>query len=227
MKRIFFSKLHKREGNGGYTLVELIVSIAILGVVMVGAFALMTSGGNQFARINGRIDLQYAAQQALSHMGQEVIDTDAGMVYETAAKADGSGPDKDYIMLVDRKVTGSDKEYTVHTYVLEDGKIYYNEAAYSGSLPTNVGTVKQNTVNAGHILAEHVTALTFTPTAVSKPTDTGTVELVKSLKIEMTMERRKQTYEGSQVTSLRNRVLHGESLSALESALNPPAPAAP
>lgn len=213
--------------NGGFTLLELIISIAILSVVMTAALAFMQGGAFQFARINGRIDLQYAAQQALSHIGQEVIDTDAGMVYEPEAKADGSSGDTSYLMLVDRVVTGSTVTYSVRTYVLDGEKVYYNEADYSDSLPTDTGAVKQDAIDAGHVLADHVTAFSFKPYAVDSTSDAGTKQIVRSMRLEITMEYRKQSYTGTQVTSLRNEVLHAETLPDLESALNPPEPATP
>ena len=44
-----------KNDNRGFTLVELIVSIAIFSIVMLMAFSFMVSGARTFSNVNSRI----------------------------------------------------------------------------------------------------------------------------------------------------------------------------
>lgn len=72
MHCISHEKLHKTAGNNrGFTLIELIISIAILAVVMVAALGFMGTGANLYTRNSIQIGLQNASEQALTQMDQK------------------------------------------------------------------------------------------------------------------------------------------------------------
>ena len=60
------------RGEGGFTLAELLISVAILGIVMAGLLGLLTASRNAYSRGSGTIEAQQNARLALDRMGKEI-----------------------------------------------------------------------------------------------------------------------------------------------------------
>lgn len=130
-----------KNDNRGFTLVELIVSIAIFSIVMLMAFSFMVSGARTFSNVNSRIDRQLKAQLALSHISDTLMNSSSGVcvrdgkVYVLNDSDDGVG-------------------YTVQVYGLDETS---HELRY--------GTETQKVAPTA-VSADGVTTLTYT-TAVT------------------------------------------------------------
>lgn len=61
-----------RRGNAGFSLVELLVVIAVLGLVMAGALGLLESGMRSYALGAARTEAQQAARVGLERMAKEL-----------------------------------------------------------------------------------------------------------------------------------------------------------
>ncbi len=136
MHCISHKKLHRGSGNdGGFTLIELIISIAILAVVMVAALGFMGTGANLYTRNSIQIGLQNASEQALTQMDQEILDADTGLVWKAAD--DSEAP---YLILVSRTGGTDSTSYSVESYAFDkaSGNLYYKKsgdtAVLSGAL---------------------------------------------------------------------------------------------
>ena len=212
MHSIIHKKLHKGPGNNrGFTLIELIVSIAILAVVMVAALGFMGTGANLYTRNSIQIGLQNASEQALTQMDQEILDADTGLVWKAAA----DGSEAPCLILVNRTGGADSATYTVESYAFDkaSGKLYYKKSGDTAVLSGDASGIVSDTVATGHVLAENVTAVTFTPFG-EQDTTTG-IRLARSVTITLTMEKRGLSYTGKQTTAFRNRVLYGQDFSAL------------
>lgn len=212
MHCISHEKLHKTAGNNrGFTLIELIISIAILAVVMVAALGFMGTGANLYTRNSIQIGLQNASEQALTQMDQEIIDTDTGLVWKTA-EDDTEAP---YLILVNRTGGTDSTSYSVESYAFDkaSGNLYYKKSGDTAVLSGDVSGVVSDTMASGHVLAENVTDMTFTPFG-EQDTTTG-IRVARNVTIELTMEKRGLSYTGKQTTAFRNRVLYGQDFSAL------------
>ncbi len=171
-----------KENNKGFTLVELLVSIALVSVVSVGVFGLLLSGSKSFNNISYSLRLQVESQLALTQMKEYIIDADAGIAWNNAQKT---------LYIVNKDDT---KPLTV--IKLQDGCIYLRCSEIIENIPDT----------DWNILTEHVEDLDFSfapmtgdpPAVATTPT-----ELTLTLK----MKRESKEYTGTQTIALRNAPL--------------------
>lgn len=80
MKRFF---KRKQTNNKGFSLVELIISFALLGVVAIGVFMVMSAGSNMFTSVDRQINVQYKSQTAMAQFQQYFMGCSKGItVYD-------------------------------------------------------------------------------------------------------------------------------------------------
>ena len=60
------------RGEGGFTLMELLIATAILGLVMAGLLGFLTASRNAYTRGSSTVDLQQNLRVALDRMGKEI-----------------------------------------------------------------------------------------------------------------------------------------------------------
>lgn len=82
--------------NKGFSLVELIVSVAIMSLVMVIATTMMTNASNYFERQNARVEIQNESQLVTNHLSEAVMEA-TGMQF-TYDESTGAGT---YILFSD------------------------------------------------------------------------------------------------------------------------------
>ena len=75
-----------RKNNQGFTLTELIVSTAILGIVAVAASAFMIAGTRTYSSVNYSVRLQYEAQIAMAQLQEYTVDCADGIAWDDDAK---------------------------------------------------------------------------------------------------------------------------------------------
>lgn len=132
-----------RKNNRGFTLVELIVSTAILGIIALGASAFMAAGSRTYSSLSGSVRLQYEAQLAMAQLQEYTVDCATGLAWDESAST---------LYLVN----GS----TVHLFV-------WNEEA--GSLSYGSGSAAETlSVTADALSAEHIAALDVAVQAADK-----------------------------------------------------------
>lgn len=64
----------KTSGNKGFTLIELVVAIAIMSMVMIAAAGLIVSASNSYRLSNIEIELQMEAQTAMNQLNDILIE---------------------------------------------------------------------------------------------------------------------------------------------------------
>ena len=183
-----------RNNDRGFTLVELIVSIALLGIIAVAAAGFLVTGTRTYTNVNYSVRLQYETQLAMNQIQDYVINCSQGIAW------DGST-----LYIVNRD--DSLQEISLKG----DQKLYYvgNKTAAS-----DIGSI-----TASDLLAENVTAfsVTFSPA----PTEQNKTTTATAATVTLTMERGGKSYTGTQTIALRNKPLAANSWSNLWTGLNP------
>ena len=175
-----------RKNNRGFTLVELMVSMVILGIIALAASAFMVAGTKTYSSLNYAVRLQYEAQLVMAQLQEYTVDCTKGIAWDAAKKTlyianEDSDPDTD--------------DAVIHMFV--------HDAAEGA----------QNIVYK-RIDCEHSTFVEQIDSTTSFAVDALMAEHVKSMnvvfdgtqaKITLEMTRGNKTYIATQVIAMRNQ----------------------
>ena len=194
------------KDNRGLTLVELLITIAILSIVLITATAFMVTGSNTFAKGNADSKVQKEAELAVNQMEDMIIDVNGGLdKTEDSDKAElilYNASDESGVTAYTKEVITWDK--TQKQIVCSKWNVSYDTA--SGSYVVDGTALYEN-----QLLAEHVTDFKVDLTDKFEETaaDGSTVEIIKSVQITAACEdgSGKAAYATSPVITLRNRMM--------------------
>lgn len=119
-----------RDNNSGLSLVELIVSMAVLAVASTAIMAFLNTGLRNYNRGNEEASIQYEAQLATNQIIEMLIDANKGVTYSLNGYAT-----TDYKLADDPTVDPTKKFFRIYNsdgyieleWVKADRKIYYTE----------------------------------------------------------------------------------------------------
>ncbi len=186
--------------NKGFSMVELIVSIAIFGFLSVGIVGLMMTGTNLFSSINTYVDLQFESQTAMVQIQEYVIDCNYSVKWDDATNTLTITNEEDGVDALNNPI----KIYKTHIFTFNetDNTLYY------GTNPTGVNSVMARYVNDFNIILPSATDI-----IVIDDVDTNQDGIINeddyynaidSIDFELTLEHRGRQYFSEQSLFLRN-----------------------
>ena len=195
-------KKGKKRDNRGITLIELIVTVAVLSVVLVMIFSMMSSGSNFFTKSRDSIATTYSLQQTLSQIKETVIDCNHCIIVENTA-----GTQK--LTVVNMKVTSTtiggtetvDRLFHFYAYSFEDGVLKYGELEKSNPTVTEMSSFA---VPCDHVLCYGVEDFKVVPSTVSITSDGTANSYIKRLKIELKVKKNNRVDSAVETVSPRN-----------------------
>lgn len=207
-----------RKNQKGFTLVELIIAVAILAVVTLAVCGFIVVGSRSYTSANTDIMLQQDAQLALNQMSDVIIDTTESISYsglvggsmQTVLKdSEFSGEPTDKCLAVVNKKPEADDlnqnpSYWFY-YSKDDETIYFNEVdLYDGIADPVAGPTEseiKDKFDAAStdkaVLAEHVTEFSV---------DVSQFEQNRVVMLALTFENGNRMYTTSNNVTVRNRI---------------------
>lgn len=201
--------------NRGLTLVELLVTVAILSVVLLVATSFMTTGSRTFARGSADAQVQKEAELAVNQMEDMIIDVNGGVdLVEDSTTGDSE------LILYNAGGDSGVVEYTKESIIYKkaDQKIYCSKWNMTYDTATNSYAVDSEQYT-DQLLAENVTDFkadisdVYTDTA----SDGSTIDIVKSVQIKVGYDdgTGKAAYATSPIITLRNRMMKSDNPTAI------------
>ena len=204
MKRIMIE-----DNNKGLTLLEMIISVAILSIVLAAITSFMVTGIKMFGASNNEIELQQEVQLALSNVENRIIDAKMGI------RCDDDGTQM-ILTVFNEKTSAEAKEYIV--WNRNDQKIYYDTSAANVTLTTfsTNEVLASNVTNFQVVLKEGDMGATVTPdpaiTVTPNPSVTAQPSQ-KNPKVEIVIEVQDngRNHSSQKVVTFRNNIAMGAS----------------
>jgi len=173
----------------GFTLVELIVSVAILSVLLVAIMGFVVSGARAYGSVNATVTLQTLSQQAMGQVESYLIDCNGGLAF--------SG---DTLYVVDRNDDGT--TCTAYVFRLDGTELYFGKNDDAG---------KDSALSSGDLMTRDLAAFTAAPSRSSGK--------ASAVDVEMEFEYRGKTYSATEHIALRNNPVVADSYAELMDAL--------
>ncbi|PXV93319.1 prepilin-type N-terminal cleavage/methylation domain-containing protein [Lachnotalea glycerini] len=150
------------QNNKGLTLIELIVAIAIVGIVSVSIVSFMVMGANSYKKANSDINLQYEAQLTMNQLQDMVIDADKGITYERKGETetenvldDSSGSiAKEDIKTKSIMIYNQNNAYKIE-WNREEKKLYY----YKYMLVESGGVIALSQTAGPALMADYISGM--------------------------------------------------------------------
>ena len=205
--------------NSGFTLVELVIVMAIMGILGLAVAGFIGTSTKQYKYASKDVDLQYEAQLTMNQIGDLIIDAQKGVKYEPATVAApvevaSADPEAGYIATASAEEESSEEASSEETSSDSKLIIYNKDCTYNiiyrpsehknylrkDTLDPATGAVKADGQGKESLMAENVTGFT---------TDLSEAESKNSVGIVVDFKAGDKKYTSKQNFTMRNKVPTG------------------
>lgn len=179
------------KNNKGLTLLELIVSFALLGIVSLAVVGLVSTGANSYRAVNTEVSLQYESQLAMNQFREYLIDCNGGLFWDNDARA---------LYIADRSTDERGAAVTtVHRFQQDGAQINYS----SGTVALADGAASCD-FGDDYLLCSYVKDFYVSRATENSPSGQ---RLCVSCTVSLALELGARSYAAEEVLSMRNPVL--------------------
>lgn len=196
MKRV--KKDRRKLNNHGFSLVELLIAVAILGVVSLTIYSFMNTGARFYQRTSADADIQSEAQLAANTVSDLIVDCEVNISYDdTITNVVSGSPGTGTITVNGRILEISNRNYQFLIF-RRDTNLFYLERRPSAADPTQYEAYN---IDNAELLAQNITEFEVDLSRVA-----GQGKGKNIVTFVMTYEKGGRSYRGNYQVNLRNAV---------------------
>lgn len=190
--------------NSGYTLVELIITIAILGFIMVAIGGFMVSGVNMGDRGRKQIALSENSRTTISRLKEDLLDT--GCCIVGVDTMTGKVNNTFYLVSRNENSTVNAVTYDIkaYRYVADaaGGKLYYGRSTGMASITSGLPT-------ADHLLCDNIEDFTMNISRYDK-TGAGSLQIpmTDEASIVLNLKKGRYTFRAEDSVAFRSQTMY-------------------
>ena len=182
-----------KTNNKGFSLLELIISFAIMSVVSIVVLGFMGTGANTYRSVSSETAIQYESQLTLGQLQEYLIDCNGGVCFDTAN-------DALYVLNVDDPDTPT---YTLHTFRLAGNEIGYNVQPVTITAPDDTLNFDRIGTMSFDLMSQSVTGFDVGFDAYSD----GSLTIATSANVTISLGMSGRSYTADQEIAFRNAVV--------------------
>lgn len=232
-----YSKLNKR--NAGFTLLELVISVAIMFIIVLVGGQFMVTSANSYSSLQRSVSLSQASKQVSEQMSENSIDSSAAVV--CPVKGNGSGDSIVYFLEYTGQVgsvAGSSKIantqlsstdylgrtgqnlYDVHAYkydssrkILEYGEL--NGHILDSNLDADVKNIKYETLCENFDDSGFRYEIETSSSESAKQKESPLITYADSIDLTFILKKRDKTFKSENDITFRGGTVWGETFKEL------------
>lgn len=188
----------KKMNNHGFSLVEILIAMAILGVVSLTIYSFMMQGSRFYGKQYADADIQSEAQLVANTISDLIVDCEVNISYDETISNSINPTDTSSVVYAEGKaleISNSDYQFIIFH---NGSNLFYLERRPSES---DASVYEAYDINNAELLAENITAFDVDLSRVS-----GKGKGKNIVTFTMTYESTGRSYSGNYQVNLRNDI---------------------
>ncbi|KYH35322.1 hypothetical protein CLTEP_07260 [Clostridium tepidiprofundi DSM 19306] len=150
----------------GFTLIELIITLAILGIILIPISNFFFTNYKELNNVNRRLNLQYEGEKAVKKFTDVAIESKGIQEVKSGQTDLSNGINADNVTRIVLMSTDDDGNYVYDIFELEDGNLWYGKGKKNDTINKD-GNLEQNEVS-GSVIAKYINSISLIGENITK-----------------------------------------------------------